>query len=409
MMLEVLFWALAAVVFHTYLGYPLLIGILARASKPKVRASEEFRGPVSVVVAAYNEEAQIEQRVDELLAAIRSTGLDGEVVVVSDGSTDRTAALASRRARHSRVRVIDLPTNIGKATALTTGCAAAVGDVIVFADARQHWAPDALQKLLRNFADPEIGAVSGELLLKSSTGVVAGVGLYWRFERWIRRTESLSGSCVGVTGAIAAVRRSLFRPIPLGTILDDVYWPMQVVLQGYRVVHDREALAFDQLPEASTDEFRRKVRTLCGNFQLVTRLPQAFLPGRNPAWFRFVSHKMLRLVVPWALLGLLVATAMLPMPLYRAALVAQIAFYLLGLVGIVRGSHAQSRIFSVPGSFLLLNVAAWTAFWVWLTRRSELAWRKSRYPEPAARVQHETLPQDSMEPNASAAPSHMSN
>src|SRR5438132_2819396 len=117
---------------------------------------------------------------------------------------------------------------------------------------------------------------------------------------------------VGATGAISALRRELFRPIPAGTIVDDVYWPLQVALQGFRVVLDPRALAYDRLPERTRDEFRRKVRTLSGNLQLVARLPETLLPWRNPVWFQFVSHKLLRLVVPWALLGLLATSALLP-------------------------------------------------------------------------------------------------
>jgi cellulose synthase/poly-beta-1,6-N-acetylglucosamine synthase-like glycosyltransferase len=145
------------------------------------------------------------------------------------------------------VRVVKLPENVGKAAALSAGVAEARNDVVVVADARQTWAPDALARLLENFDDPEVGAVSGELHVESSPGVMAGVGLYWRFEKWMRRREGLVHSTVGVTGAIAAVRRGLFRPIPAGTILDDVYWPLVVAMQGYRVVFDGRARAFDRL------------------------------------------------------------------------------------------------------------------------------------------------------------------
>ena len=166
---------------------------------------------------------------------------------------------------------------------------------------------------------------------------MAGVGLYWRYETWLRWQESLVFSAVGVTGAISAVRRHLFRPIPPGTILDDVYWPLRVTMQGFRVVHDRRARAFDRFPDRVEDEFRRKVRTLSGNYQLLRRFPDVVRPGRNPVWFQFLSHKVMRLAVPWALLVLLASSLMLEAPLYRAALGVQLAFYLLGLAGLVRG------------------------------------------------------------------------
>src|SRR5262249_16423883 len=232
------------------------------------------------------------------------------------------------------VQVLELPTNVGKAAALTEACALASGEVLVFADVRQSWAPDALGLLLENFADPHIGAVSGDLVIESAPGVMAGVGLYWRYEKWLRQRESMVHSMVGATGAVCAVRRELFRPIPRGVLLDDVYWPLQVAMQGFRVLPGQRARAFDRLPERGRDEFRRKVRTLSGNFQLLGRLPAALLPWRNPIWFQLLSHKLLRLVVPWALLTLLVTSALLPGPFFRLALFYQAAGYLLGVVGL---------------------------------------------------------------------------
>jgi len=277
------------------------------------------------------------------------------------------------------VRVLELPARSGKAVALSAGCAAAAHDLLVFADVRQRWDPAALRMLVENFADPSIGAVSGELVLESAPGVISGVGLYWRYEKWLRKKESQIHSTVGVTGAIAAVRRGLFRAIPAGTLLDDVYWPLQVAMQGFRVVHDQRAVAYDRLPERARDEFRRKVRTLTGNFQLLTRLPGAVLPWRNPVWFQFVSHKLLRLVAPWAMLAMLVLSAVLPAPGYRIAFAAQLAAYAFGLIGICTMASGRGRLLAAAGSFLVLNAAAWLAFWVWAFGRSGRAWRKTAY------------------------------
>jgi len=275
------------------------------------------------------------------------------------------------------VRVLELPVNEGKAAALTRGCAAARYALIVFADARQTWAPDALSRLLENFADPQVGAVSGDLAL-SSNGVLGGVGLYWRFEKWLRKKESQLWAQVGVSGSISAVRRELFRPIPKGTILDDVYWPMQVVLQGYRVIHDGKACAFDRLPQRPGDEFRRKVRTLSGNFQLLTLLPGLLLPWSNPIWLPLVSHKLLRLLVPWVLLALLSLSALLPGWPYQAAFWAQAGGYLLAILGL---GGLPGRLAAAAASFLVLNGAAFVAFWVWLAGRCGNSWKKVAYLE----------------------------
>lgn len=384
--LEILFWACAACVVYPYVVYPLLLGLVARHRPRPVRRTGLAPQSFSIVVAAHNEAQHIRTRLRELARLADRTGLPGEIIVVSDGSTDGTA----RRARQvAGVRVLELTGHHGKAAAVTCGARAAANDILVFADVRQRWHARTLPRLLRNFRDPQVGAVGGDLRLGPGRGALAGVGLYWRFEKWLRRQESRAYSTVGVTGAVSAVRRALFPGIPDGTLLDDVCWPLLVNLQGYRVVHEPAAWAFDRVPASARGEFTRKVRTLAGNFQLAARLPAALLPWRNPVWFQFLSHKLLRLVVPWALLGLLVLGLMLPGAIYRALFVAQLAFYLVGLVGLrvpVRGA-------GVASSFLILNGAAWVAFWVWLGGGTDRCWRKVAYgPARAEDRRRESAP-----------------
>jgi poly-beta-1,6-N-acetyl-D-glucosamine synthase len=385
---EVAFWLCLGTVCYAYIGYPLVLIIWNCCRPQRSRPLGERPRSVSVVMSLYNEEAAVEARVRELLNAAASFGGEFEVIVVSDGSTDRTAERA-RAAALGGLRVLELPANAGKAAALTLGCESARHEILLFTDVRQMWEPDAVQHLIERFRDPSVGAVSGDLVVGTRSGVIGGVCLYWRHEKWLRRQESRIHSTVGVTGAISAVRRELFRPIPRGTILDDVYWPLQVVLQGYRVVHESKARAHDLLPEQARDEFRRKVRTLSGNFQLVSRLPQAFLPWRNPVWFQFLSHKLLRLVVPWALLAALVLSVLLREPLYLGLLAAQLAFYAVGLFGLTKAPGSCLRVPSVIASFLVLNAAAWLSFWVWATGKAARSWRKVLYqvaPREQARM-----------------------
>jgi cellulose synthase/poly-beta-1,6-N-acetylglucosamine synthase-like glycosyltransferase len=381
--LEIIFWGGAALVLYTYVGYPVLMAVVARLRSPRRATEAPFAGSFSIVLAARDEASRLEARLEELTSLLERADHPGEIIVVSDGSTDATAAVALGFAGRG-VRVVELTENVGKAAALSEGCTQARHNILVFADVRQRWAADALDRLLRNFADPRVGAVSGELLLESQPGVMAGVGLYWRYEKWLRQQESQVHSTVGVTGAISAVRRELFRPIPAGTLLDDVYWPLRVVMQGYRVILDRDAHAFDRLPDRPADEFRRKVRTLCGNFQLLARLPAALLPWRNPVWFALVSHKLLRLVVPWALLAMLVASALLDTIAYRRLLLLQEIGYLLGLVGLWTQTGGRARLLAAAGSFLVLNAAAWLAFWVWVSGRAGRSWQQVRYDASAS-------------------------
>jgi cellulose synthase/poly-beta-1,6-N-acetylglucosamine synthase-like glycosyltransferase len=392
-LLEWFFWFCCAVVAYTYLFYPIFVVILNAIFRSPARISEPERqrgeaagaslalglglNSVSVLLPVHNEEQNLARRLDELTRMIEASG--GEIIVISDASTDRSADIA----RQHGARVIEMPTKQGKAAALNAGAAAAQHELLIFADARQRWADDAMARLIENFADPTIGAVSGDLVLESAPGVLAGVGLYWRFEKWLRKQESRLGSQVGVTGAISAVRRALFQPIPSGTLLDDVYWPMRVVLQGYRVVHDERALAFDRLPEAPRDEFRRKVRTLAGNFQLLTLLPAAALfPWSNRVWWQWISHKLMRLAVPWALLGMLISCVFLTEDIYQIFLWLQLGCYGVALLGLIPPLGRSVRLLGAGASFLVLNAAAWVAFWVWVTGRAGHSWHKVQYQEP---------------------------
>ncbi len=381
--LQLVFWLCLAVVTYTYFGYPVLLAAAARLW-PRPHRPGPVSASVAIVLAVHNEEKNLARRLDELTALIRATGLPAEVVVVSDGSTDRSVEVAGAFADRG-VRVLTLQCNQGKAAALSRGIAEVRHEIVVFADARQRWADDALMRLLETFADPRVGAASGDLVLEAAPGVMAGVGLYWRYEKWLRRMESRVGSQVGVTGAISAARRALLpAAIPTGTLLDDVYWPLCVAMAGGRVVHDERARAFDRLPDRPRDEFRRKVRTLAGNYQLLGLLPASLLPWRNPVWLPWVSHKLLRLAVPWALLGMLVSSACLPLVPYRLLFAIQVAGYLLGSLGLVPAVGRRVRLLGAVASLLVLNAAAWLAFWVWLTGQAGKSWRKVDYSEPAA-------------------------
>ncbi len=379
---ETCFWLCAAGVLYTYIVYPLCLALWAKLGRAPLVPRDPTPPSVSIIVAAYNETATIGRRVEELAGLIAEAGLDGEVIVVSDGSTDGTARAARAAARGS-VLVLELPANVGKAAAMTRGGAAARYDLLVFADARQSWAPDALRRLLENFADPSVGAASGDLVVEAQPGVMGGVGFYWHFEKWLRKQEGRVHSSVGVTGAISAVRRELFPPVPPGTLIDDVYWPLVVVMRGFRVIHDARAVAYDRLPERARDEFRRKVRTLSGNFQLLTLLPSAFCPWRNPIWLQLVSHKMMRLLVPWLLAALLAASLLADGPFYRLAFWAQAAFYLAGVGGLWKRVGKRFRPAGIVASFLVLNTAAAIALGVWASGRAARAWSKVTYRQVA--------------------------
>ncbi len=375
--IEIIFWTMLACVVYTYLIYPIIVGLLARLRPRPVRRAP-FISPISIIVAAYNEEHHLERRLRELITLCRRSNLKFEILVASDGSTDRTNAIAASFADQN-VRLLALSINQGKSAALSHAVSMARHPIILFADARQRWDENTIENLLQSFSDPDVGAVSGDLVIESGPGVLAGVGLYWRFEKWLRCRESEIASMVSVSGSIAAVRKSLFIPIPPGTILDDVYWPLAIAMYGYRVVHDESAKAYDRLPDRTRDEFRRKVRTLSGNFQLLARLPQSLNPFTNHVFFQLLSHKILRLMVPWALMALLVLSCILEHPVYRICFIAQLAFYAIAVLGLTRYAATRLKLASAAASFLVLNTAAAVALWTWISGRSTRSWTKATY------------------------------
>ena len=375
--LEIVFWTAAAVVAHGLVGYPAYIWLRSRIARRPVRQAT-ITPTVTCVLAARDEAATILAKLANL-AALDYPAARLEIVVVDDGSADGTADVATAWSRSTPLSttVVRLPRPRGKASALNAGVAHAHGDVVVFVDARQRVAQDAVRRLVRNFADERIGAVSGVLVLDRDGGDASTGGLrrYWSFERWLRRSESASGSTIGCTGALYGVRRALYAPLPEAAILDDVMVPLRVMEAGYRVVVDDEALVFDRLGD-SRREFRRKMRTLAGNLQLVHLHPALLSPRHAELAGRFVSHKLVpRVLMPYALLTLLLASARLPSAGYRSALMGQLAVYVLGTLGLLL--RVRPRVLEPATGFVVLNAASIAGTVAYLTPLRRGLWKKA--------------------------------
>jgi len=314
---------------------------------------------VSIIVAARNEAAHLQAKIDNL-KELEYPREKLQVVIASDGSTDQTSHILADHS--SEVIAVILDRARGKAYALNEAVKRATGDILIFQDVRQSIDSNAVIELVSCFADPSVGAVSGELLLvPSSDSPNDALGLYWKIEKVIRRLESESGSVVGVTGAIYAIRRELYREIPAGTILDDVFVPMQIARLGRRVVFQSTAIARDRIFATKGKEFARKIRTLTGNYQLLTLAPW-LLSTQNPLLFRFVSHKLLRLFVPLPLVLLLITSGLARGSFYRLAFWFQVLFYCLALTGSLIPAAKRFRPVAIATTFVMLNVAATLAF-----------------------------------------------
>ena len=360
---EFLFWTLILAVTWCYAGYPLYIVTIARFWPKPIRPSAaNFRPTVTVIVAIRNERDALPRRLTNLLAQeYPPECLD--VVVVCNGSADGSEELARQVSlTHPRVRVFTSPADRGKAGALNMAAAHTTADVIVFADARQMFAPDAVARLVEPFSDPEVGAVTGRLEVhRADLASVEGVRLYWGLETRLRDAEGRSGSVIGATGAIYGIRRSLFQDMPPNLILDDVYLPLRIAMLGHRVVMASRALAFDVPSRDQKAEYARKRRTMVGNIQLLGVIPGLLSPVHNPVFMRFVSHKLLRLLTPFCFVALLVTSALLPGWPYRMFFAAELGLYLSGALGLL----VRLAALSVPAAFVLMHGAIFAAVWRW--------------------------------------------
>ena len=345
--------------------------------RPRPLRSSPYTPSVSIVMVVRNEAAVLDRKLRNLLVLYPADLC--EIVVVSDGSTDDTNQILNYYAADSRVRIILKQESFGKAAGLNDAIAVARGEIVLFTDARQTIEADALRILVAQFGDPQVGCASGELMLgdPDSGESSHGMGLYWRIEKSIREMESASGSVVGATGALYAVRRSLVAPVPAGTILDDVYIPMHVVRERLRVIFVPEARAWDIADQGSEKEFARKVRTLSGNYQLVQLAPW-LLSGSNPLRFEFISHKLLRLIAPVAMAAAFVASLLSHQNFFRIALAIQLAFYGLGAIAMLKLPIGPlARVADAARTFVILNAAAAVAMAKFVSGR-RVTWSPSK-------------------------------
>jgi cellulose synthase/poly-beta-1,6-N-acetylglucosamine synthase-like glycosyltransferase len=353
-----IFWTSLAIVFYTYAGYPAIVYLMARF-RPRPWRRSPMNPPVSIIMAVHNGAVLLQDKIDHLAALDQAC--IREIIIVSDGSTDATAQILSEM-WNPRFHPIIIEKQCGKAMALNRGIAAASGEILLFVDIRPRIAAGALTELLSNFADPSVGCVAGELLL-NSTGHDAATraisGVYWRYEQWIRNCEAAWDSPVGVYGGFYAARRLLVTPFPAGIILDDMFQPLAILRQGYRSVLDRTACVIDSWPGRVEGEFQRKVRTLAGNYQLISLAPW-ILSGRNRVLFQLVSHKLLRLLVPYFFLLMLLSASWMGAysMLWTTIAALQWFFWLVSLLAIRMTLPAIHRFAASGSALLVLNAAA---------------------------------------------------
>lgn len=381
--LEAILWTSLAGIAYTYVGYPLIIATLARL-RPRPHITADVEPTISVLVAAYDEEVCIADKIENALA------LDYprdklELIVVTDGSTDRTPDIVRSFASQG-VRLLHEPERRGKPAAVERAFPFTRGEIVLFSDANSFFSRDALRRIVRHFADPAVGGASGakRMLDVRETASGVGEGLYWRYESCLKAWDSAVGSVMGAPGEVWAVRREAYVPPGEGVILDDFVASLRLVEGGWRLVFDREVSAYERSSASLRGEWIRRTRNAAGGWQAFFRLPRM---RRHPSLlvrFQYLSHRMLRWMVTPSLFVLALAAnavvvAMRPGPFYDALLAGQGALYLLALAGwVAAGRGYRPGWLMAPLYLVMLNAAALVGGWRYLVGRQTAVWRKAR-------------------------------
>jgi cellulose synthase/poly-beta-1,6-N-acetylglucosamine synthase-like glycosyltransferase len=375
-----MFWISVGLIAYVYLGYPLLLLLLSRRRRRQSRPSPspDHVRTVSVVIPAYNEASVIAAKVANA-CEIEYPAERLQVIVVSDGSLDGTAEIA-RRVGRGRITLLEQPVRRGKAEALNAARTVATGEILVFTDANVLFERDAVRRLTEPFEDPVVGCVVGRVLLtRAESGEPAGEGVYMRYERWLHSMESRLGTMIGIDGAMFAIRRQLFPPLPSSAIVEDLVAGLRCLEQGSEIRFEPRAVGYEEAATSVADEFRRKARMTSGGFQALVAFRHLLDPLRYPlvSW-QLVSHKLLRWLLPVPLLVTLTASLLLvPSPFYTAAFAAQALFYIFAAVGWRSVAARRRMLFYIPYYFCAVNLAALVGLRRFLGRSQSVLWEKA--------------------------------
>jgi cellulose synthase/poly-beta-1,6-N-acetylglucosamine synthase-like glycosyltransferase len=371
-LLQLIFWIAVLVPVYAYAGYPLVLMALRLVIHRGVK-KHPIEPYVSLLIPAYNEGDVIDRKIDNSLA-LDYPADRLEIVVASDGSKDDTVQIAQNRADGDRIRVLAFAENRGKVPTLNASIPQLRGEIVIFSDAPAMLLPDSVRKLLENFADPQVGAVSGlyKIVKADDVNIGASEDFYWKYETFLKVQESQLASTLGGHGHLHAIRKDLYPYPPPGTINDDYVIPVSVLAKGYRAVYEPTAIVYEEAHEMTG--FGRRIRIMAGNIQQLREIKGLLRPLRPLALFFFVSHKLSRLLVPFAMvLALIVNLFLLSSTLYQALLVGQGIFYVLALLGMVW--KLRPKVLMLPYYFSMINAATFFGFYHAMTSRRGMAWK----------------------------------
>ncbi|RMG63826.1 MAG: glycosyltransferase family 2 protein [Calditrichaeota bacterium] len=375
--MEWVFWVCVCCLLYVYVGYPLVLALWARWFPRPVTPDPDYLPPVSLIIAAYNEEAVIEEKLRNALS------LDYprdrlEIIVASDGSEDCTNQIVEQFADEG-VRLNAIFPRGGKTRALNLTIPTASHPIIVLSDANTMYQRDSIRQLVQYLKDPRVGSVTGDVkILNDSPEFGESEGAYYRYERFIQECESRIGSIIGVDGAMYAFKRDLFIPPSDEIILDDFVTSMNIVRQGYRVLYNRHALAYENATPTIGQEIRRKSRIAAGGMQALLKGEGLPARGQWRDWFMYLSHKLLRWFTPFFLIGALLSSALSSAsPLYLLAFWGQGIFYLLAALGWALSSRKLPAFLKLPFYFCMINYAVLLGVIKGLLGLQKVTWKKA--------------------------------
>lgn len=379
----IVFWLCLAGVLYTYVLYPALIWALARVFGREPDYDVDLAGGeppfISVLIAAHNEEAVIAERIVNALA-LDYPASRIEIVIASDGSTDRTTEVV-RRLADPRMKLIEFSTRRGKASVLNAVVPTLAGEIVILSDANTTFEPSVARRFAAWFRDPSVGVVVGRLILIDPVAGRNVDSLYWRYETFLKRCEGRLGALLGANGGVYAIRRSLFAPLRADTLVDDFVLPLQMRLAtGCDIVYDTSIVASEETPPGIGDEFRRRSRIGAGGFQSIGVLWPLLSPLRGWIALSFASHKVLRWCVPFLLLGALASNlVLLKHGWYQASLSAQGLFYGAAVAGsMTTGSGLAARFLRLISLFTGMNIALLAGFGRWALGVKSGTWQRTR-------------------------------
>lgn len=375
-MVEILFWFSVLVVFYVYAGYPILLKILSYR-KTSIKTNDNYFPSVTLFIPAYNEETVIEEKLKNSLA-LEYPPDKFEILVASDGSDDGTEQVVENLLADPRISFFRRSDRGGKNSLINQFISSAKGEIMVFTDANAFFVSHAITKLVRHFADPQVGLVCGHLKYKKeiNNNVGEGEGLYFRYESLIKRLESRWGAVAVVTGAIYAIRKSLFSPLD-PDVANDFAHPVLVGAKGYKVVFEPDAIAYERTTSSISEEFKRRARIVTRGFTGFGRYWKSYRMLNGVRGFCFVSHKPLRWFVPFFLITLFMINLFLDAAIFRATLWAQISFYGAALCGLfIKGKYG--KLFAIPFYFCMINLAALIGFVNYLRGRRQAVWEVAK-------------------------------